>query len=761
MAANFQLYRTNPLLSGQVRWDITLDYLDGELRVNNFQLNPISDHIPHSVNTNKYMLNSSHLENLKSYYNSIKENFYADGTPNILNGTEPIILNTDKFDGDYVKKQLRIDPHYSGNEMGLSRAKYSVYHKPLQFFCPVWIEAYDPLNEELGFRFVVMSGSQKSIIRTCIFKRNDSSYHNNFCEYFNNYINDIKLDDNLLNVDLDNFIALLRGVDVKAGAYIKSRNITSIISTLLQSEKLLMDADNIIISYFKNHHMIARQLFNFNFMFDYEDIITSEMERMIKGRSINISVEVFKRNTTTGKEEVFPLKDFYSNYEYIECLPRGDSDGEKHNIFDVNLDHHNIDIIDKNKISQNIVHWCVDSRDDYIFNLYSSFGGYLMDNSSGKPVEIRSEHYYQNSINVYDDDQSKWCESVSIYNINDLASLVSNTDKYIKSGQYTILGNKWMNHVKFKEPLKNPIKVLLVDVSDYLYNQLSSIVGGPMYRINDMTLRIVGGSDDAPDMIFIICEHERFLDMSFNKFRKIILNQSGEFIGDDNNDNTRIENIISNIQNWLRSINYPKTFELPRLGYARCASPTKETTELKHYVCKNNKTKIVRYGGNLRPCMVNPNLNFLYYKNIVDSNRLSDTEYCKYSNTKYAKKFKSIGYYPYKSIDISDSEAMIDFKNNMLPYEYKLLGESRVIILDTDIQTNITKTCEYSTININDLIGDELKEALQIYYDISDDSLIEYILNQYNTIIDWDYDVVEESGQLKKIFNFKIKFMLK
>ena len=43
---NFQLYRTNLLLGGQMKWDLVVGNTNSELFVSDFHLTPISNNIP-------------------------------------------------------------------------------------------------------------------------------------------------------------------------------------------------------------------------------------------------------------------------------------------------------------------------------------------------------------------------------------------------------------------------------------------------------------------------------------------------------------------------------------------------------------------------------------------------------------------------------------------------------------------------------------------------------------------------------------------
>ena len=67
---SYQLYRTNHRLSGQIKWDLTLESanIDNEfdgLYINNFNLTPISNRISFDRYQDKTQLNYTHAWNIK------------------------------------------------------------------------------------------------------------------------------------------------------------------------------------------------------------------------------------------------------------------------------------------------------------------------------------------------------------------------------------------------------------------------------------------------------------------------------------------------------------------------------------------------------------------------------------------------------------------------------------------------------------------------------------------------------------------------
>ena len=76
---NFQLYRTNVFLGGQLKWDLIVDNSATRLHVADFHLSPISDNIPFIYKTDDVLIYNTHQDNVKAYYNANKGNFYKEG----------------------------------------------------------------------------------------------------------------------------------------------------------------------------------------------------------------------------------------------------------------------------------------------------------------------------------------------------------------------------------------------------------------------------------------------------------------------------------------------------------------------------------------------------------------------------------------------------------------------------------------------------------------------------------------------------------
>ena len=116
---NYQLYRTNINLGGQMKWDIILNNIQGDttnsLYVSDFHLSPISINLPYNRYAEESLLNYSHLENIKHYFKSIEGSFYKDYSDPLLTTDEPLIV---KETGD--KTRMNYSDHLLMDAVGLN-----------------------------------------------------------------------------------------------------------------------------------------------------------------------------------------------------------------------------------------------------------------------------------------------------------------------------------------------------------------------------------------------------------------------------------------------------------------------------------------------------------------------------------------------------------------------------------------------------------------------------------------------------------------
>ena len=411
---NFQLYRTNVFLGGQMKLDLVLDSNTNELSVSDIHLRPISNNMLYFYTEN--LLNNSHQENIKSYYNSIKDKFYNESL-------EP------EFTHNWPLESLNdnVINYCNTYDMGCRRMKYYHYNKQFEFFCPLWIEH---VNKSIEFEINVSPLNLNTSFAKKSLKIDLERPINRFDEYLSDYFKAAALnegDDNIISIDFKSKTANVTGLNAHSGVFCKT-DISSIINVLTDVERPLMETDNIIIKTFKDYSMIAKQLINFNLCFNIEDLITPEVTNLIKGNLFNIFINVY----IDGKK--LDTKDFYTNYEFIDRSIENNSN-IKLNVFDYLHDNECIEIIDKNKYTQNICHWSLSEDPSYIFNLYEGFSGITikenLDSTEDEYIYSINEHYYRNTpnttaINVSDkNNAASWINTYTISSWSELQNFIT------------------------------------------------------------------------------------------------------------------------------------------------------------------------------------------------------------------------------------------------------------------------------------------------------------------------------------------------
>ena len=148
---NYQLYRTNVLLGGQMKYDLILNTSQrgNTTSIVDFHITPISNRVPYGKYIQEDLLNYSHNENIKKYYEKISSSFYKDFTNPLLVSDYPL---PNSYKGETSETTY---------EMGCRRMTYSLYQKQHEFLCPVWLEKIDDINK-LEFEFQVTVNSEST-----------------------------------------------------------------------------------------------------------------------------------------------------------------------------------------------------------------------------------------------------------------------------------------------------------------------------------------------------------------------------------------------------------------------------------------------------------------------------------------------------------------------------------------------------------------------------------------------------------------------
>ena len=757
---SYQLYRTNHKLSGQIKWDLTLEStnVDNEfdgLYINNFSLTPISNRISFNRYQDKTQLNYYHAWNLKKYYELNKNVFYQSGVDPLISTPEPIIAEDTYGDS----RSDLIIPYSDADMCGLHRSACSLTGKQVEILCPVWFTENIKTNdgETLGFKFSTIVGEgdtqNAAIVKYLKIKTADLlTLHSRVVNYLSNYLGDVEknhfFDRGLLNINLDDKTTKVRGLNVATGEFVQSCDVSQIVTNLLSSEKLLLDADEYIISCFENNTLIAPQLINFNFLFDIEEFLTPILLKEVLGSSINIICEagVFNKN---NEFNLFEKKDFYSNYDYLERKYASwmHGDNTKYNIFSAVRDNENVSIQNKNKVNQSIIHWSIKGNNDYIFNIYSGFGGLVKSDDEYKPLT----HTYQDSPDIWTKDYAasnpsvcNWCNHINISRMEDVVNLINTLDSNYHG--CSLIGSEWVNCLHYCKPFEEPWKTIIISTPlslSTVANVLNQVKGAQLKEINLGTLEgdcyktfndLYIGECMGYKMLLIKNEISHKNKITFYRI-KHDLNEIYNKLNDKNKDivKEQLDWLVDDWKflSWINSVQEPTGIVLKNLGYSSISNP--QCDEINHYIL-NNSTLIYRYGGELMPSFVDPTLNNIYIKKIVKRSDLVDCPFVIYKD--YPKQYPSIGYYSYELLNLTKNEQeRIDYSFDFTPYEYHWFDNGRVLVLRSNIILKID-------VDIDEEMNEEETIISQLcdIYNIAKDKA-NYIYKLYEiTDHDWNYD---------------------
>lgn len=798
---NYQLYRTNVKLGGQIKLNLVLDAPDTTainmsdindmdyLNITDYNISPIQDNS--YMNYDNDFINNSHHTNIQKIYSGNKKQFYEDVQFGQKYSPYPLIKN----------KQFT-SSHVNDFEMGCRRVEYSTYNKQFEFFCPIWLEH---LNEGDYIQFELSSGidNTKYISKKLIsfdINKFSGAVHTKFVNYFNEYLKYTNIlgegNDNILNLDIANNLSILSGLSLKTGN-MSSIKLPSLMHEIVDTEMPLIDFNNLIINQLKDNDIIVPQLFNFSFYFNPEDVFMKVILDRLYGKRINFNMTVKIFNSKTSQFEVLDTVDFYSNFEYIPkkyigpINPAFDTSNAP-NVLDYLQDYKYIDIIDKNKMVQNVIHWSLTDNNDYIFNIYDGFAGYSFDEDGNK---ILHSHMYDDTPDVttlfYDVmvNSIGWCNYI---NLGDFVNKYSINGHYFLNAIDYFADNAsdfssdvtWVNKIKYDvDPEKYQVKLMLitnnsfVDMGDLLtsrgYNYIKfgkslNSRGGLVFKHSksntlfiSFDFKNIGG---APD------DKIRHITSFFNLKSCLQSIESGD------------EKILDLVHKLLRKMDTIQNSSNPSivtiyktLEPEVCDGPKKNIGEIT-YKRANTNTYVLRQFGKIKPTFLKDqsdiNFNYLYYKDVMSQDDFCKSIYSTYINSPHKPLYPSIGYFPYKKIvqkySIEEQAKtcntdVLDTLRNM--YEYRWFNVSNYLIMHPQVTINFMTKDVFGDNQFHAMsetekkygIKEHIKNELSELYNIYDNGLLNYMYELYDVESQYDYESETDINNYK----YNIKLTLK
>lgn len=749
---NYQLYRTNPKLGGQMKIDLVVDKSGNDLSVGDIHITPINYKVPYNRHSRENLINYSHQENISRFYRDTQGSFYKDMPDLKLTNPWPIV------------SKIVYDTHDNTYEMGLRRMRYGLYGKQFNFLIPLWLEKV----EDLSFNIEIWSSNKKGHVNKLIEKRlsifNNQQPEDKISEYIKNYFKYIGIywdgeeggNDNCLAIHLDKGTSQISGLDVMSGSN-KVIDLPYLVKNLTSRERSLLEFDNMIINQFEDNGLIAHQLVNFNLCFNLEDIIPNSFIQEFMGGQFG--VKVF---TQIGDNKL-DIVDFFSNYEFIprkECGPMPLSDTTQRsgqsttpNVLEYLKDYNCVDIIDKNKIVQSTIHWSLIDNNDYILNAYNGFGGYIND---GEKI-IKIPYLYDNTPDLISDVYSKslnnigWANHIELPSNEEYGPSISSIAGnivywYEKASDFS---NRWVNNIKYNE--KDPrykLKVLTVYTEEYLEDdeKIKTIYTDDNPNLKERkhigiltwSARDLFWTEDNAFLVFISN------DRNLLTFRGI-LNKKPK--SDDEKLNDYLDTLFAIMKSADPSSNPPLISIGSTVDLVKTKAPSLSATEHEYVKNDNKGICILRYSGKVRPTFINPintsdiNFNFEYYKDLVEN--YNKSKYRLYDGSGLSPKFPSIDYFSILKQKQDYVNLNPDFDQNI--YEFTRFNNNLIVLTPSEVSLQCTANNKE---DVERAIDDSLK-----FIDMD----INYIKSLYDISINFDY--IDDTNI--NSYNYDIKLKLK
>ncbi len=761
---NFQLNNTSVYLGGQCQWDLILKSQNNKFVVDGFQLSPISNNVSFNKKGEVKHLNNNHSDTLKKFASELKENFWS------IKSTENIYKYNDS---DHIS----YDPSFNAGVKRLP--SFEVYERQYGYFIPLWLEYIPNSNSYLKFRLSAFTKDGNTPLGYEDFELkilDDNDFHNQFVNYFNNwltYLNIIpnesryheeddenKGNDRVLNIDMKNLTTTISGVSVNSGQLINEINCDYTSYNLLNFERPNIETDYILSSLFKSHNIIAPQLFNFNLCFDLDDIISPVFMNQLYGQQIKVTCDVTLVINENGTEsnEVLEKRSIFTNYEFIQkssynpFIFLSDTDGDgmenyviapkgsviKENVLDYLRDYNNIDIKNKNKLTQPICHWGPVSHEGESFNLYDGykynyfeFGVDVKRSSDTSGITYEYDNYeipYSNGVSIsylgnkYVGGQGEltWLyPSRAIYAGYEGYPVGSVSFDIIMKLMYKGEGGliyknliniskcnkQWGTNVSVTgTPTIDGITCVYMCVGD-TYNVYQSIIN--LYENGVYQLSNSKGDDISGDVAIVI---DSGVAVIYTKNMDYLMLNGILDMRCDIPSNNKMEEILDIAKGIKESIIQGNSGEFYGFGTEIGVGKNDLNQEV-YYKLDSKSTHVFRKDGKLSPMM------------IVDDGKKINYDYYLSVNDQEIKKFEDGG-------RITSPEICT----------YKT---SYVLDLLSELSFTVSKLLNDNSKSLKDLI----KEQLKIVYKTNDSELIDYIYNLYRNEFDYDY-VFEENPSI-------------
>lgn len=797
----YQLAKTIPGLTGQVKMNFTLN---GDT-VTGLEYTPISKHIIYTTPNNANVLNLTHAENIKCLYNKIDDKFFS-------------AVQNPEFSVKQIHRYTEFpdDTHDGSYEMSLRRAEYLRYNKQFEFFCPFWISN---INE---FKF---SKDDIEFMVNFVNKAGRVMYSKKikFAEKITNYLHNIFPSLNmsgentdLVYIDFNKMESHIKGLNPKTGN-VMTIDTSYLANNLLECERPVLETDNMILELFSKNTITSTQIFNFSFLFDLDDLFPVEFLQNMLCEEINVYFDMYY------KGEKLPVKDIYSNYEFI---PKYDitktTYNNEVNVLDYMQDYNSTALIPKNKLVQNTFHWALLQNQKSIFNLYNGFAP-CYDGVNSTKISCNEPDLYTDNFDIAKN-------PYGLFKINDLRHIKTtepldlsnevnkheeNYTNFVVNGaqekEYITINNVLFNRNDLEKALNNSnlkVGVFFLDKS-WSINTLNDVFGSsysiltvydydfPVQNyvkpIKMANIVILKSKEDTTYAIVILNDkpYDRENKFAYAKlfFNALYINEleplfnftnSRKPIQDFNWKNTEFvefKKFMTTLSNIFKTAKIPNDIVLEKSFYPVQTKPFKQKVTKEIELCKSDKfVELYRYSSSLIPMFVDIDdpyfKNRVYwvkqYNNTVLSTIQSGNDpdkigiYSKYTGSKLTPVYPSIGYFPLNSRNIEYDKFYINDYYNFYK-EKSWYKANRLFYLPNKLVAEIENHDATNNIDekeINDALYNALKLTTRdMFANINKKK--DFVSNYIKTFYTWtiDYEYQDLTNINKQ--KYTIKFILK
>jgi hypothetical protein len=734
---------------------------------------PLSDNIVYNDNIEYPTLNYSHLDNIRHLYNIIGDDMFNNFS--VFNNSRRWLYNSKKYP---------VDSYDHTYELGMKRIRHSRYGKQFSYLTPMWIT--DNIDD-LWFKFMIHDGVECALPYP---HTNHNHHHHDFInagygvhmtdavkKYILDYISNA--DDQVMSMKFGTYEAWIDGVHAPSGT-LMHKDIEYTLTTILSREYTMMEFDYILDSAWLTNKMVAKQLLNFNIVFDIEDILPPEYNEYIYNDLFNVDVDIMY--SRDGEVLTAEYKDIYSNYEKIPgfvALYNGHIAGgydDKTNVLDYIQDYDVKDMLYMNKITQPITHWALNENPEYTFNMYNGFSPYRQSsNERGAGMfynqpDMTLDKYTPISCNIL------WANIVD-YRYSDIGTALALD--YEESSPIDITHDiVWHHNIKYNTSnLVNPgfnefkVDIILVQSIEYVNFEEYDYVD----LLQDHCVIVVKEDDDGIKHFIIMADNEGLDCVTFSSL------SNTNAIELSNNDDFKF------LQSFIRCAEKPyavtlnSTYELAIAEAPRHIPPTSETDL---YIV-NEPVTLYRYSGNLMPQFIDPlvedipHINRVYHYvqwwkdedgSIHTDGSTTLTEYNDMLNTRYPAEYPSIGYYALigDNIDVNtvpDLYKTYDAVEQMYEYwdEFVWFKRSRVKVLKPKvvIRYTVDDASECSEAELDNMFWKELYRYVWPD-DVSEDVYIDarrmdILQENYNMTMTFEYTKLNKLNSIDYTLTFELK----